>query len=131
MGQEKQETRAGGCDTEVVTASRHIVTRDEPRPPPPSSKGAQPTESAPEPITRRFVPGLDGLRGVAVLAGMGRAGLSAVFSGLVVAALLAATVTPGAAVLPIGSRPPTHFVGPAGVGAAHPSTPFCSGTRWP
>ena len=48
------------------------------------------------------------------------AGLSAALIGLVVAALLAATVTPGEAVLPIGSRPPAHFVGPAGVGAAHP-----------
>ncbi len=48
------------------------------------------------------------------------AGLSASFIGLVVAALLVATVTPGEAVLPIGSRPPAHFVGPGGVDAAHP-----------
>lgn len=37
-----------------------------------------------------------------------------------VAGLLAATVTPGEAVLPIGSRPPAHFVGPGGVDAVHP-----------
>jgi peptidoglycan/LPS O-acetylase OafA/YrhL len=48
------------------------------------------------------------------------AGLSAAVVGLTVAALLAATVTPGEAVLPIGSRPPAHFVGPGGVDAAHP-----------
>ena len=51
---------------------------------------------------------------------MGCAGLWAAFIGLVVAALLVATVTAGEAALPIGSRPPAHFVGPAGVGAAHP-----------
>jgi peptidoglycan/LPS O-acetylase OafA/YrhL len=48
------------------------------------------------------------------------AGLSAALIGLVVAVLLVATVTPGEAVLQIGSRPPAHYVGPAGVGAAHP-----------
>ena len=42
MEQGKPETRAGGCDTEVVTASGHIVTRDEPRPAP--SEGARPAE---------------------------------------------------------------------------------------
>ncbi len=114
----KPEKSAGGCDTEVLTASGYIVTRDEPRPAP--SEDARPTENPPEPTARRFVPGLDGLRGVAVLAVMGWAALSAAFVGLVVATLLAATVTPGEAVLPIGSRPPTHFVGPGGVDAAHP-----------
>ena len=101
-----------------MTASGDIVTRDERRPAP--SEGARPTENAPEPTALRFVPGLHGVRGVAVLAVMGRAGLSVAVIGLVVAALLVATVTPGEAALPIGSRPPAHFVGPAGLGAAHP-----------
>jgi peptidoglycan/LPS O-acetylase OafA/YrhL len=61
--------------------------------------------------------GRSGVRRRALLAW---ATLSAALLGLVVAVLLAATVTPGEAVLPIGSRPPTHFVGPGGVDAVHP-----------
>jgi hypothetical protein len=118
MGHGKLKTRAGGCDTEVVTPSGHIVSRDEPRPGP--SETARPTDGPAEPTVLRFVPGLDGWRGVAAFAVMFWAGLSAAFIGLVLAALLVATVTPGEAALPIGSRPPAHFVGPAGVGAAHP-----------
>ena len=65
----------------MLTASGHIVTRDEPRPAP--SEGARPTENPREPTALRFVPGLDGLRGVAVLAVMGfHAGLGPVNGGL-------------------------------------------------
>ena len=77
MGRSRPETRAGGCGTEVETLSGHIVTRDEPRPAP--REDARPVEGT----TLRFVPGLDGLRGVAVLAVMGfHAGLGAVNGGL-------------------------------------------------
>ena len=80
MGQGRPETKPGGCGTEVETISGHIVTSDEPRPAP--REQARPAEN-PQGTKLRFVPGLDGLRGVAVLAVMGfHAGLGAVNGGL-------------------------------------------------
>ena len=65
----------------MVTVSGDILTSDDaPRAP---TESARPTENPPDRNALRFVPGLDGLRGVAVLAVMGfHAGLGPVSGGL-------------------------------------------------
>ena len=77
----RRRRERGGCGTEVVTVSGHILTRDEPRPAP--TESAHSAETPADRHALRFVPGLDGLRGVAVLAVMGfHAGLGPVNGGL-------------------------------------------------
>ena len=81
MDQGQPKARAGGCDTEVMTGGGLTVRGDEP-----FSDMTGPERPTPNPSERNaltFVPGLDGIRGVAVLAVMAfHAGLGAVSGGL-------------------------------------------------